>query len=201
MDNKYQNAKIYKIVDNTNGNIYIGSTCKPLKERMWDHKADYKRFLNNKFNYITSFKILENNDYDIVLIENIENCSSKEDMYKKERFYIENLDCINKRKPIATKEENLQQKREYHQANKEVLNRNKKVYRQINKEKIQKKEKTITFCKVCLCNHIKKQTLRHQRTLKHKQNLHDLLNKMFYMVRNIHKYVEQNAKKKLQLFL
>ena len=29
----YQLGKIYKIVDNTNGNIYIGSTCEPTLAR------------------------------------------------------------------------------------------------------------------------------------------------------------------------
>jgi hypothetical protein len=65
----YQNAKIYKIVDNTNDNIYIGSTCKKLCQRLAQHRSNYKQYLNDKFSYITSFKILKNDDYDIVLIE------------------------------------------------------------------------------------------------------------------------------------
>ena len=36
----YQLGKIYKLVDNTNGNIYIGSTCKPyLSSRLVQHKS------------------------------------------------------------------------------------------------------------------------------------------------------------------
>ena len=34
----YQLGKIYKLVDNTNGNIYIGSTCLPyLSSRLAGH--------------------------------------------------------------------------------------------------------------------------------------------------------------------
>lgn len=29
----YSFAKVYKIVDNTNGNIYVGSTCEPTLAR------------------------------------------------------------------------------------------------------------------------------------------------------------------------
>ena len=49
----YSNAKIYKIVDNTN-NIYIGSTCKKLCQRLAQHRANYKQYLEG---FTTSFKI------------------------------------------------------------------------------------------------------------------------------------------------
>ena len=43
--NKYNNGKIYKIIDNTNDNIYIGSTTEPiLSRRMAQHKSQYKLF-------------------------------------------------------------------------------------------------------------------------------------------------------------
>ena len=91
----YANSKIYKIVDNSNGNIYIGSTCKLLCQRLAAHRADYKLFLKTGKKNITSFTILENNDYDIVLIELFQ-CDSKEELHKRERYFIELLDCVNK---------------------------------------------------------------------------------------------------------
>ena len=42
----YQNGKIYKIIDYTNDNIYIGSTCEKLCRRIQKHKASYKCYLN-----------------------------------------------------------------------------------------------------------------------------------------------------------
>ena len=35
---KLNQAKIYKFTDNTNDNIYIGSTCQSLKNRLLEHK-------------------------------------------------------------------------------------------------------------------------------------------------------------------
>ena len=62
----YQLGKIYKIVDNTNGNIYIGSTCEPtLARRLSNHVQDYKRYLMGKRGSYTSFQIISNNDYNI----------------------------------------------------------------------------------------------------------------------------------------
>ena len=65
----YKNGKIYRIVCNITGEQYIGSTCKTLKQRLQQHKASYKCYKGGKGNYITSFKILENDNCAIVLIE------------------------------------------------------------------------------------------------------------------------------------
>ncbi|RZJ99361.1 MAG: hypothetical protein EOO43_26640 [Flavobacterium sp.] len=63
----YADGKIYKIIDNTNGNIYIGSTAEPtLARRLAKHKSDYKRYLEGKSRYVTSsFGILDNEDYSL----------------------------------------------------------------------------------------------------------------------------------------
>ena len=66
----YQLGKIYKIECNVTGKVYIGSTCEPiLARRLAGHITSYKRYLNGKFHYISSFDVLQNEDYDIVLIE------------------------------------------------------------------------------------------------------------------------------------
>ena len=57
----YSKGKIYKIVCNTTGLVYIGSTCKSrLCQRLSGHVGDYKSYINGKRNFITSFKILGN---------------------------------------------------------------------------------------------------------------------------------------------
>jgi len=89
----YQLGKIYKIVDNTNGNVYIGSTCEPtLARRLAGHIGNYKKYLNGKYHYVTSFKILENNNYDMVLIEKFP-CDSKEELHARERFISNQLNA------------------------------------------------------------------------------------------------------------
>ena len=80
----YQNSKIYKITDNTTDMVYVGSTFKTLQQRLKAHEAAYKSFKAGKFpNNVTVFKILENADYNIELIENYP-CNSKKDLELRE---------------------------------------------------------------------------------------------------------------------
>ena len=66
----YKQGKIYKIECNVTGLIYIGSTCKKkLSGRMTNHRYDYKKYLKGKKKYLSSFKVMENKDYVIILIE------------------------------------------------------------------------------------------------------------------------------------
>jgi hypothetical protein len=133
--NKYNNSKIYKIVCNESNNIYYGSTIQPLYKRINDHKKAYRRYLKDKFHYLTSFEIIKNNNFNIILVENI-NCNSKEELEKIERIYIDNNICINKYRPTRTK-------KEYCEEHKDHLNELQKIYYEENKETIsnQRKEK------------------------------------------------------------
>ena len=82
-NNKYQYGKIYKIVSNVSDKVYYGSTCeKQLSRRLAGHRSDYKKYLSNdeKYHFLTSFKILEEDNYDIVLVEEV-NCNSKEQLH------------------------------------------------------------------------------------------------------------------------
>ena len=42
---RYRYAKIYKLVSNKNGLIYVGSTCLTLPQRLSQHERDYKQYL------------------------------------------------------------------------------------------------------------------------------------------------------------
>jgi len=119
--------KIYRIVDNTNGNIYIGKTTQTLKKRLSNHKYDKD---------CVSRDIIKNGDYRMELIEITEDES-------RERYYIENIDCINHNIPGRTQKEYyekhnnkiLQKKKEYYQNNREEILQNKKEYREKNRDK------------------------------------------------------------------
>ena len=113
--NKYFNSKIYKIIDNTNNNIYIGSTCQELNVRLSEHKYRYKQFLKGLANSLSSFEILKNNDYKIELIENIQ-CNNVKELKQKERYYIDNIMCVNIQKPLRTP-------KEYYETNKDIINK------------------------------------------------------------------------------
>ena len=81
--------KIYKLIDNTNGDIYIGMTTN-LRRRLSQHK--------NKYNDCLSRKIIANGDYRIELIE-------ETDDKTRERYWIENTECINIQIPGRTLKE------------------------------------------------------------------------------------------------
>lgn len=141
----YQLGKIYRIVCNTTGLTYYGSTCeKNLSSRLSHHKSVYKQYLNQNHHFITSFEIIKNNNYVIVLVENYP-CNSKDELHSRERFYIENNECINKNIPTRTinewieenKDRVTEQKKKYYNANKEKYTE----YREQNKQHLQEYNK------------------------------------------------------------
>lgn len=86
----YQNGRIYKIVCKKTGLEHINCTTLPLCQRIAQHRSELKRFLNgtNKY-YCDSYKVLEGNDYDIILLESYP-CNSKEELKARKRYWIEN---------------------------------------------------------------------------------------------------------------
>ena len=111
--------KIYKIVDNTNGDVYIGRTKQKLKRRLANHRSPN--------NTCISREIIENGDYEIMLIE-------ETDDKTRERYYIENTECINRVIPGRTQEE-------WHKENKERKRAKEKAWWQENREKENEKQR------------------------------------------------------------
>jgi hypothetical protein len=126
MNNKYNSGKIYKIIDNTNNNIYIGSTIETLKRRLQRHINDYKRNI-----FLTSKEIIKNGDYKIELLENYP-CNNKRELEKREQEYIDNLKSVNKSRAYSTNE-NIKMyyknyHKEYEKKNKNKISEYKKIY-------------------------------------------------------------------------
>lgn len=120
----YLNGKIYRIVSKANPDlVYYGSTTRRLCQRLANHKSNYLQYKkhNNKRVYTTSFIVLETGDYDMELVECI-SCNDKRELWNRERYYIENNNCVNKCIPTRTPEEYalqyrdriLKQKTEYY---------------------------------------------------------------------------------------
>ncbi len=100
----YANGKIYKLVSFQTDKVYIGSTCEKLSVRKAKHKSKYRSFLNGQKCYITAFEIIKFDDADIVLLEEFP-CENKEQLHKRERYYIVSNDCVNKALPTRTMKE------------------------------------------------------------------------------------------------
>jgi len=134
MPNNYSRGKIYKIVCRKTGLQYIGSTTEPtLARRMAGHVRNFKRWKKGKFAFTSSFSVMEENDYYIELVELVP-CSSNDELKVRERFHIQNNDCVNKIVPLRTN-------KEYYEDNKEQILEKAKEYFQVNKEQILEKHK------------------------------------------------------------
>ena len=120
----YRQGKIYRLVSDLSGLQYIGSKCDTLSRRMSGHRSHYKDFLYKNGQFTTSFQVLENADATIVLIENFP-CDSKEELHRRERFYIETTECVNKMIPTRTL-------REYYVDNKDRILERCKRYSLLN---------------------------------------------------------------------
>jgi hypothetical protein len=140
----YQLSKIYKLWSPSTNLIYIGSTTQYIAQRLAEHIRIYRRYKNNKGHFLTSFKILECEDYKIELLEEYP-CNNREQLFKKEGEYIKSLNCVNKLIMGKTQEEYKKGNKEYYEANKEKnkeeKKEKKKIYREKNKEKIKKWQK------------------------------------------------------------
>lgn len=101
---------IYRIIDNTQTkSAYYGSTNKTLQDRLRRHKQDFSRYTKNKEKYkrlfMTSFFILELNDFIIEEVEKVIYTDPKE-LKRRELFYIQNNECVNKNRPAQFVKEN-----------------------------------------------------------------------------------------------
>jgi len=128
----YQNGKIYKIVDNTTNDIYIGSTTKnTLAERMSQHRKEYKLWLEGAKRHISSFTLFDKygiKNCKIYLIESVP-CNTKDELTSREGYYIKTIPCVNKRIEGRTR-------KEYIEDNKNVIKLHTKQYYKENIQKI-----------------------------------------------------------------
>jgi len=141
----YQCAKIYKITSDSTDKIYIGSTCNPLYKRLGQHRRNYRQFINNKYDNVSSFELIKLDDVIITLIEDYP-CERKEQLHARERYHIElnKSICVNKCIPT----------------------RSQKEYKQDNKDKIAKYDNKKIICQCC-GRYTMKNKARHEKTKKH----------------------------------
>lgn len=157
----YQEAKIYKIInDEMEGLVYYGSTCNTFAKRLSTHKKNRD---------CTSRVLFEYGKPQMILVEKYP-CNDKMELKQRERYYIENNECVNKCIPNRTqkeyKEDNKEQislqKKEYYQDNREQFLLQQKEYRENNKEQINKK----TECD-CGGKYTHNHKARHLKSKKH----------------------------------
>lgn len=130
----YKNGKIYKLICNTSGKTYYGSTCFELHLRLQQHISNSK---------CSSYEIIKNKNYEIILVEKYPS-NNKDELLKRERFYIENNDCVNRNIPTRTELEHRQEHRgecrirskEWRKKNPDKFKKQMDDYRHLNRDKL-----------------------------------------------------------------
>jgi hypothetical protein len=175
----YQLAKIYKIVCNITNECDIGSTCEPiLARRLAGHVAKYKCYLKGKCNNTTSYKIIANGNYNIVLIE-LFPCDSKDQLHARESHYTQTIQCVNmiknqgllnalgkmeykkqyyvdhKDQHKQYREEHKEQKKQYNVYNRDHIADKTKQYREQHKDHLAKQKKLYNKANIEKIKHYK----------------------------------------------
>ena len=173
----YTQGKIYKITNDYNDDVYVGSTCDTLVKRFSGHK---RSSYNDKTQHRPLYKLINDIGFDRFRIQLIEDCPC-EDLYQlrqKEGEYIRKLGTLNK---LIAGREFKEYSKEYRLDNKEILkekdnqkylkNKDKKLiqakeYYVNNKEKIKTKMSENVICE-CGCSITSSHLHRHMKTKKH----------------------------------
>ena len=170
--NRYENGKIYKIVDVGYEKMYIGSTTEPLSKRMERHRSKYKEYLRGEGDNTRVYWLFDEFGVENCKIELIENysCNSREELERQEGKHQKNNDCINKIIAGRTRKERYNDKPEYYLAQQ---NNYYKLHPEHKKEKGKKQyqEKKHILLEKHLCGCGKHYTFqhkkRHEQTKKH----------------------------------
>jgi len=148
---EYKNGKIYKLVCEITGEVYIGSTKRSLEDRLSEHLK--------KYNPCCSKQIINRNKYYIEQLE-LYPCNNRQELEQKEGEYQRAIECINNNIAGRTylewcndnkehlkeyrkqyQQDNKEQQRQYRQDNKEVISKNSSTHYQDNKEQIAEYQK------------------------------------------------------------
>jgi hypothetical protein len=136
----YKKSKIYKIVGG--GLVYVGSTTRPLSERMNEHRQHKKSFERGTKGGCSSRFVLEHTDATILLIEKYP-CENVEELKARERHWTDSMVCVNVNRPLVYEGEQKVLNAEY-QSRPEVKEKKNERYRisyHQNKEKEAERKK------------------------------------------------------------
>ena len=161
---KYQDGKIYKILNSETSDIYVGSTCQRLAKRMMNHRTRV-----NEGKDTLLYRKMREIGIEHFYIELVENfpCESLEQLNKREGEWTREIATLNEKVAGRTK-------KEYKQDCKEKISEQGKEYYETRSEKIcakyRQRYNEITSakmtCDVCGSIHNKKNKPLHLRTKK-----------------------------------
>ena len=152
MENKYQNGKIYKVVDNGYNKTYYGSTIEQLCKRIGKHRGHYKEYKKGNEHRVTVYDVFDEFGVENCKIELVElyPCSSITELRRREGEVIRDNECVNKIIAGRTNKEwiqdNIERVRELNRNHRmrhhdKYIERGRRLYTE-NREKILEEKKT-----------------------------------------------------------
>lgn len=167
--NKYHGSMIYKLVNDVDEKIYIGSTFNGLRKRKCQHKS------NAKTKNTPVYLHLNNVGWEnvkIILIEEFR-CANKIELLRRERYWIDLLNPeLNRQLPTRSRSEwHKGEKRcQYLLDNHEKRQNNSRVWHQNNKERVSKYRSEKVWCE-CGGKFTHGNISIHYKTVKHQNYL------------------------------
>lgn len=135
----YSKTIIYKIVckDLEVTEVYVGHTT-DFKTRKSNHKYSCNNEKDKNYNFKVYKYIRDNrgwDNFDMIEIEKFSECKDSNEALARERYWFEKLNAkLNMICPKKTNEEKIEQKKNYHENNKERILEQQKIYYEENKE-------------------------------------------------------------------
>ncbi len=148
MSQDFSKAKIYKLTNDFNDDVFVGATCDTLIKKFSYYKKAVNRDINKDKYPFKLMREIGTDRFRIDLIEEWE-ASDKQDMRIKLGKYVREIGTLNSKIPGRTAKEYMEdnidiikdREKEYREANKDRLKESRKKYREENKDKIQKYSK------------------------------------------------------------
>ena len=131
----YSKNKNYKLMCNVTGKAYYGHTTRTLEQREGQHIRE-ATYVNRRYP-CTSKQIIDGGDWEMIWLEDYP-CTSKEEATARERWWIENNECVNRVVPGRTKKEydvaHKAEKAVWHKAHYQAHKEEKAVYQKVYRE-------------------------------------------------------------------
>ncbi len=165
----FAKGKIYKITNDLNDDIYVGSTCDTLVKRFIYHKSDSKKEIEQ---IRPLYKLMHEIGFQRFRIQLIEDypCEDLYQLRQREGYWIRQIGTLNQRIESRTD-------KEYHQDNKDKINLRhrehwkdvKDVTNEKRREKYEENKEKIRVRIICECGAeiCKRDKAKHERTKKH----------------------------------
>ena len=138
MENKYENAKKYCILNTLDDEVYVGSTCQTLTQRMTKHRYNTK----SRPDAMKITQKMKEQGIEHFYMELLEEypCNNKDELMKKEGEWINKIATVNEKIMGRTKAEYAKQWRE---KNREQYLATRREHRKHSIDKLREQDNTL----------------------------------------------------------